>query len=360
MKKIFFLILLFLLNILPIEASNHFSEEYNYDLYRAKVIEISETKVVSGEQQQTIQEAKIVILNRDKKGTETIITNTLTNNELYDMPLTEGSIINVHFENDNFYFISYDNLRPIMLLLIVFLISLIVIGGLKGIKSLLALLITLFLITFVMAPLLLKGYSPILISILTCALATIITFLIIVGYNQKSIAATIGTVGGLVIGGLIAYFFGIFARLTGFSSDDATMLLYMPNAIQFDFRGLLFAGIIIGALGAAMDVSISISSSLSELKRNNPLITIKQLIESGFNVGRDVMGTMINTLTLAYVGGTITIILLFVGLQTNLHHIINLDFIATEIVRAIAGSIGLLFAIPFTIFSFIAIGGEPK
>jgi len=159
----------------------------------------------------------------------------------------------------------------------------------------------------------------------------------------------------LVLGGLIAYIFGIVARLSGFSSPDASMLLYLPDAIAFDFRGLLFAGIIIGALGAAMDVAISIASSLTELQRENPNISAKNMIKAGFNIGHDIMGTMINTLVLAYAGGALTMLLLFVGFGTSFHHIVNLDFFATEVVRAVAGSIGLLFAIPITIAAFVTI-----
>ncbi len=329
------------------------SEEYQYDLYRAKVIEMNEQVITNKDETRTVQEAKIKIMNRDKKGEEAIITNSLTGNELYDMNLKTGSIITVHFENDNFYFIGYDNLRPMLFLGALFLFFLILIGGIKGLKALFALSITLSLILFLMVPMLLRGTSPILASILVCALSTVITFYIISGFNRKSISATVGTIGGLLIGGFVAYVFGVLTRLTGFSSNDATQLLYIPDAIKFDFRGLLFAGIIIGALGACMDVSISIASSLTELKKENPNMDIKNLIKAGFNVGHDVMGTMINTLVLAYAGGTLTTLIVFAGFQTKLYHIVNLDFVATEIVRAMAGSIGLLFAIPFTIFMFV-------
>ncbi len=136
------------------------------------------------------------------------------------------------------------------------------------------------------------------------------------------------------------------------------MLFHLPHDIVFDFKGLLFAGIIIGALGATMDVAISIASALTELQAENPKIERKKLIASGFNVGRDVMGTMINTLVLAYVGGKITVILLFVGFQINFYHIISLDFMAAEFLRAAAGSIGLLFAIPLTIIAYCYIPWE--
>ncbi len=350
------IILLFVLFFMPqIHAQGTISEEYQYDLYRGRVIEVNEKTVVEDEQKTVIQEAKVKILNRDFKDQTVTITNTLTGDPIYDMPLHDGSYVTIHYEENNFYFIGYDNTRPLIILLSIFLLSLIVIGGIKGVKALLALTITVSLIIGIMIPLLLRGINPILASIFVCALATVITFSIIAGINKKSLSATIGTTGGLILGGLIAYSFSHFARLSGFSTNDASMLLYLPNAPLFDFRGLLFAGIIIGALGAAMDVAISIASALTELQKENPNITKANLIKAGFNIGRDVMGTMINTLVLAYIGGTITMMLLFVGFQTSFYHLINLDFVATEVVRAVTGSIGLLFAIPLTIFAFVTI-----
>ncbi len=353
MKILLVICILFLMPTL--EAQPIISEEYQYDLYRGRVVEVEEKTIFEDDERKIIQEATVKIINRDKKNREIKIINTLTGDPVYDMPLTKGAYVMLHYESDNFYFISYDNTRPMIVLFLIFLVSLIVIGGIKGIKALLALAITISLIIGVMIPLLLKGISPILASIFICTMATIITFVIIAGVNKKSISAIVGTTGGLILGGLIAYAFGNLARLSGFSSTDASMLLYLPNAPLFDFRGLLFAGIIIGALGAAMDVAISIASALSELQKENPKIETKNLIKSGFNIGRDVMGTMINTLVLAYVGGTITVMLLFVGFDISFYHVINLDFVATEVVRAVAGSIGLLFAIPITILSYVMI-----
>ncbi len=350
MKKILLLFLFFCPIIAPQAIID---EEYQYDLYRARVLEVEEKVIIENGERHVRQEAKIEIINRDYRGTKTSITNHLTGDIHYDMPLQEGTIISVHQENDSFYFVGYDNTNALILLILVFLGCIVLIGGIKGLKSLLALSVTLSIIVLVMIPMLLQGINPILASIFVCTIATIITFFIIAGINRKTIAATLGTSGGLILGGLIAYVFGILARLSGFSSPDASMLLYLPGAPTFDYRGLLFAGIIIGALGAAMDVAISIASSLTELKKENPNISNKNMIKAGFNIGRDIMGTMINTLVLAYVGSAITMLLLLVGFGTSLFHLINLDFFATEVVRAIAGSVGLLFAIPLTIMAFV-------
>ncbi len=372
MTKVLITIILFVLTMPNLMASNGdveiVNEEipgqggvpkyYIYNLYRAQVISlVEETQVIKGEKR-VVQHAEIEILNRDKKGEIINISNTLAGDPWYDMPLEENMRITIHYEAGNFYFIAYDKTNALLLMSVIFLLIVLLIGGLKGLKALTSLAITILLIIFVMVPLLLRGASPIWVSIFICAIATCITFFIIAGFNRKSLSATLGTTGGLVLGGIFAYLFGFFARLTGFSAKDANMLLMLPHEIDFDYRGLLFAGIIIGALGAAMDVAISIASSLNEIKKENPQISVKNLIASGFNIGRDIMGTMINTLALAYLGGTITVLILFVGFQMNLYHIVNLDFIASEIVRALAGSVGLVFAIPFTIFAFVLIPWE--
>jgi len=144
---------------------------------------------------------------------------------------------------------------------------------------------------------------------------------------------------------------GSAARLTGFGTEEAAMLLYIPQEIQFDFRGLLFSGMIIGALGAVMDVAMSIASAMDEVTLARPRITHDVLLRSGLRVGRNIMGTMSNTLILAYAGGSIPLLLLFAAYGTPMIQIVNFDHIATEVVKAFAGSIGLIAAIPITAVS---------
>ena len=330
------------------------AEEFQVNLYRARVLAIADEIQIRGT---TIQIASIRILNGDLRGTEATIRNTVVDNA-YAIRLRAGDRISVHTElnADNepvFFFQNYDRTRPLAFLFIFFTACVIALGRLKGVKALLSLTLTISLILFGLIPLLLRGYNPIVLSILACMLSAIITFGICFGTGKKSISAIIGVSGGLLVGGLIAHFFGIFARISGFSHGDAQMLQYLPGGYVFDFRGLLFAGIIISALGACLDVAISISSALTEVKSHNPDIGQKELIGSGFNIGKDIMGSMVNTLVLAYTGSSLATILIFAGFERGFIEIINLDSIATEIVRAIAGSLGLLFAIPITIFAFV-------
>lgn len=137
--------------------------------------------------------------------------------------------------------------------------------------------------------------------------------------------------------------------MTGMSSEEATMLLYIPQGIAFDFKALLFSGILLGgALGAVMDVAMSIASSIEEVYKANKELSRGQLFSAGMEVGKDVMGTMSNTLILAYTGSSIPLLLLFMAYDTPTVRMLNLDIIATEIVRSLAGSIGLILTIPLT------------
>jgi uncharacterized membrane protein len=171
---------------------------------------------------------------------------------------------------------------------------------------------------------------------------------IIAGFNRKAISAIIGTMAGVIFAGIISLVIGYYANLSGLDSSEAQMLLYSTETLNLDFKGILFASILLGTLGAVMDVCMSISSSITELKDNNPIMTVKQLFKSGMNIGKDVMGTMSNTLILAYAGTSMCMMLLFMVNNMILVDVVNMELISTEIVRAMAGTIGLIISIPIT------------
>lgn len=229
-----------------------------------------------------------------------------------------------------------------------FVLLVLLLGGKAGLKSLISLALTAGMLCFVYLPLLLKGHQPILLAVAVSAASVVATMFIVGGINHKTIAAILGTVGGVVIAGLLAFGVGRIAHLTGLSAEEAQMLSYIPQNVKFDYQGLLFGGMMIGALGAVMDVGMSISSSLFEMRRLRPDLHGWPLFRSGMNVGRDIMGTMTNTLILAYAGGSTSLLLLFQAYQVSLQTVMNLDLVATEIVRALSGSIGLVAAIPLT------------
>jgi len=276
-----------------------------------------------------------------------------TGHPAYDLHLEPGDNVLVWAEVAdgrlvNAYLSDYARDQHLVYLAGGFVLALVVIGGLKGVKAVVTLGITGLAIAGILLPLMLQGYSPIVLAVLVSAVVVVVTFVVIGSLGVKTLAATIGTVGGVIVAGVIAYLVGTGAQLTGFGSEEAAALLYIPQETDFDFRGLLFAGIIIGALGAVMDVGMSVASAMEEVKKANPAIGPVGLLRAGMNVGRDIMGTMANTLILAYTGAAIPLLLVFMAYDTPLLKIINLDLIATEVVRALAGSMGMILCVPLT------------
>jgi len=150
------------------------------------------------------------------------------------------------------------------------------------------------------------------------------------------------------VAGILTLIFNRQMHITGMTDEDAFFVLTMNPDFVMDLRGILFAGILIGAMGATMDVAMSIASSLSELLELNPDMKFHAILKSGMNIGRDIMGTMANTLILAYVGGSLNTIMLLLTYQNSLGQMLNLEMIATELLKSVCGSIGILFTIPIT------------
>lgn len=299
------------------------------------------------------QVVMVKVLTGKYKDQEFLIENSVSGNQTFDIIVSEGDkvLLNIQEEPGEAPIISVASFirdTYTYYILVAFVLLLLIIGRLKGVKSVITLTITISVILFFMLPLFLKGYNPVWVTVVCAIFIIITTFFIIAGINTKSISAIIGTTGGVLAAGGLAYLIGTAAKLTGLSSHEATMLMYIPQNIEFNFQGLLFAGIIIGALGAVMDVAMSVASSMHEIREINPEIDHYSLMKSGMNVGRDIMGTMSNTLILAYTGSSIPLLLLFMAYGTSMTKILNLDLIATEIVRSLVGSIGLILTIPIT------------
>jgi uncharacterized membrane protein len=217
-------------------------------------------------------------------------------------------------------------------------------------KSLAGLVVSVSLIACVLLPLSLRGISPLLTAIFICLASTTASMLFIAGRTKKALAAVAGTVGGVIVAGIAAQLVIKFAPLTGLSSEEAQILRgSVLHQEPFFYSGLLAAGMLIGALGVIMDVGISIASAVSEVAKTDQSLSQAKLYESGMNVGRDIMGTMTNTLVLAYAGGALPLLLLVSQMPSV--KLLNLDLVATEVASALSGSLGLVCTIPLTAFA---------
>ncbi len=311
---------------------------------------------------ETVQDVKLKILQGKEKNEKFEATYIMTydiDNKIVGYELREGSTVFVNIENNNgeIKVSIQDVVRQNYLigLIIFFFASILLIGRKKGLKSIIGLLITILAIFFVLLMAIFKGYNAVVVSIGTCFAIIILTFAIIGGWNKKTISAALGTLGGVVLAGVIATITGYLAQLSGAGKEEAIMLSVASKNVVFNFRELLFAEIIVSALGACMDVGMSIASSLSELKIKNPSMTGKELFKSGMNIGGDMIGTMTNTLILSFIGSSLVLVLLYMSSSIKFTDVINIEAIATEAVCAISGSIGIVYTVPITaaIYAFI-------
>jgi len=349
----------------PLE--NEVNDFIDYDIVSSRgiVLKIVDEKVEAfealGGSKMTTQYIKVLITNGSRKGEEVLVENIIDETFLYNLDVSEGQEILLDIELDpqgvirKGYVTQIVRDKYLYYLIAFFVLVLVGIGGKKGFKTLLTLIFTIYCIFKIFLPRVLVGENPILLSIGIAALVTIITIFVVSGFNKKSIAAILGTIGGVLISGCVALVMGKVGNLTGLGNDEAQMLMMIPQATNFNFEGLLFSGIILGALGAVMDVCMSISSSMTEIQEAGNDLSYFRLFKSAMNVGKDMMGTMSNTLILAYTGSSMYMMLIFLAHEIPLVDILNKDYIASEIVRALAGSIGLILAIPVTALVFILI-----
>lgn len=354
--RVVLVVVLVLMLTVTLSATQAAEAELKEEVFRARVLAVEKLEVEQALVPGLAVERQLLTVELTGgpfKGQILELEDAHTGHPAYDLHIGPGDRVVVWTEVAdgaivNAYLTDYGRDRHLLYLAGGFILALLVIGGRKGIKTVITLGLTVLAVVVVLLPLMLKGYSPIMLAVLISAAVVTVTFTLIGGWGAKTLAAIIGTVGGVIAAGLMAVLVGSGAQLTGFGSEGASALLYIPQGVEFDFRGILFAGMIIGALGAVMDVGMSVAAAVAEVKKANHNFGPARLFEAGMNVGRDIMGTMANTLILAYTGAAIPLLLLFMAYETPFVKIINLDLIATEVVRALAGSIGLILCVPLT------------
>jgi len=230
---------------------------------------------------------------------------------------------------------------------ILFALAVIVLSGKQGLRSLLSLVGSFVVIMYILVPSLLRGYPPVLMSIL---IATVILFLAIFlthGFNRESLVAFTGTVTAVILTGILAYLGVELASLSGFASDEAVYLNFNTRGI-LDFTGLLLGGIMIGVLGVLDDIAITQAAVVSELYHSAPELSKREVYRKAIRVGKEHAGALVNTLALAYTGVSLPLLLLFSTSDSSISSIINQEIFATEIIRTTVGSIGLIMTVPIT------------
>ncbi len=243
---------------------------------------------------------------------------------------------------------EFQRSRALIILSVIFLIALVFFGGKRGLRSIVALCVTCLGLIFVMVPAITNGMNPVLAAILGRILSIAITMIILYGLTIKTLSAALGATGGVVAAGIVTAIMNSAMKMTGLVDEEAMYLAQSVTEGTIDLRGILLAAIIISVLGGTMDVGISISSALDELKYNAPDIKGAELFKSGINIGIDIMGASLNTLILAYVGGSIHLLMLFYTYNYAPSMLLNDEMIASELLQALTGSMGLLLTVPIT------------
>ncbi|MBN2526575.1 MAG: YibE/F family protein [Deltaproteobacteria bacterium] len=227
-----------------------------------------------------------------------------------------------------------------------FIIVLAATGRKKGLQSIAGLAFTIAAILFLFIPMLIQGYSPVVTSVFIVILTTCMTVLCINGWSGKTLVAVLGTTVGVVIAGLMSSFFGALAHVSGFQTEEAETLIVIASSTGMNVGQLLFAGLLIASLGAVMDVAMSISSGIHEVRMTDNSLSGQRLFQSGMNMGKDIMGTMSNTLILAFAGSSVNSLILIYAYNVHYTQLINLDTIAIEILRGICGSTAVVLTVP--------------
>lgn len=256
------------------------------------------------------------------------------------------AIVSVSGDNHVVTVYSPDRILAVVGFVAAFLLILCLIGGKNGAKSALGLIFTFICIFFLMIPMIYRGVSPFLSAVLITLVTTLVTMYLIGGFSAKTLCSVLGTVAGVVLAGVSAWLFGAAADIGGYNVSNIEDLIFIGQNTQVNIGELLFAGILISALGAVMDVAMSISSTITEIYSQNPSLTRVQLFRSGISVGKDMMGTMSNTLVLAFAGGSLSLLVLNYAYDLSMNQVINSSSICIEIMQGISGSIGVVMTVP--------------
>jgi len=318
-------------------------------IQKAQVLEVIEQDVrdIPGTDTETnFQTLQVKILDGAEKGKQVTVENDYLNlkeGEVFYLMHTIGK-----FDGIDYYAVSDPYRLPaIYFFVALFVLCVVVFGGKQGIRGLVSLIVSLLFIFYLLFPAIMNGYSPMLVSVGVASLIIVLGSYITHGINKTTTSAVIGMVGAIIITGILAYLAVHYSRLTGFSSEESTYLNFNTRG-AIDFVGLLLGGMLIGVLGVLYDAAIGQAIAVEELHRAGPHLSRKFIFTRAIRMGREHIGALVNTLAIAYVGVSLPLLLLFYTTTSDLAVTVNRELFATEIIRTMIGSIGLILAVPIT------------
>ena len=315
---------------------------------KAEVVDIIRDNETESGNQIGDQVVSLKLLSGDYKGNT--VEAVSSSSYLYGAHCKVGMrvIAEVNESVDSFYFTVYslDSTWMLYAIVLLFLITLCIIGGKQGFHSAVALVFTFVCIVFLFLPMIYRGISPVFAAVVVAVLTTFVTMYLIGGLSSKSVTSMIGTVAGVGISAVLAVLFGKLTGISGYNVSDIEQLEYVGQMTNVRIGELLYAGILISALGAVMDVAMSVASTISEIHYRNPQLSRKELFTSGIRVGKDMMGTMSNTLILAFTGSSINTLVFMYVYGYSSTQITNMYSIGIEVIQGIASTMGVILTVP--------------
>jgi uncharacterized membrane protein len=326
------------------------AQEIHQDLqgtWPAKVVQIlsDEQKHLPGLDIDTrVQKIEAEILEGPQKGKVVTLENDF-------IPLNEGDKFFLNYlitiNGDEMYGVQEpDRIGALFFFIALFVLVVLIFGGLQGLRSLLALASSFLILFYFLFPRLLAGASPVLVSTIFALAVLVFAIYLTHGFNKKSTAALLGTLVTILLTLLLADFAVKATKLSGFI-EEASIYLNLNTGGSLDFRGLLLGAIIIGVLGILDDIAITQAAAVKELHHTAPHLTRKEIYRKALNVGKEHVGALVNTLALAYAGAALPLLLLFYNSESSLLTI-NREIFAAEIIRTIVGSTAIILAVPIT------------
>lgn len=332
-----------------------------------KVIRVVEDNKTVDEKMDGIWRGSMVleveILSGKYKGDTAIVENYFSS--LYNVRVSEGDKVSIRIDTtgEGEYQVSvynYYRVPQIIICVVVFAALLVIIGGKKGAKSIAGLAFTIVCILWILLPLSLKGFPPLLVTIVLILICNFFTFYILDGIQMKTTIAAVGSMLGVLSGAIFALLAQMAMSVTTYQMDEAETLLLITSTTDLQVKDLFLCGILISCMGAVMDVSMSICSAIAEIHQVQPSLGTGKLFKSGMNIGRDAMGTMANTLILALAGNSLNMMIMIYSYDVSFQQLMNTDFIGIEIIQCIAGSVGIVFTVPLVAFLSAAVFGRKK
>lgn len=292
------------------------------------------------------QQLEFLILSGENKGKIVTANNFISRVDNKPAKLGSKYILSTYDDFRTTVIANYNREVSLYILLGIFMVIVMILGKLKGVKSLLSLGFTMISIIFLFIPLIINGVNPIVASIIIVVLSTAVTMIALNGLSKKTVVACLSCILCTIIAGVIAYIFGAINNISTYNTPEAQDLLFVAANTSLKVKELLFSGILISSLGAIMDTTISITSSVFEVYEVNNNLSSSQLFNSGMNIGKDVMGTMTNTLILAFTGSSINVLIIYFMYNIPYMQLINIDLIVIEIIQGLSGGIALILSIP--------------